>query len=135
MWVNTSAGKDNLLEKTTTKFFLVGILFLLFLYNFEVKLDFMYFPKEVFDIIYEYLLYGCFSLSFELSGKVLQVTLALLFFSFILCILTRISLSGSTKKSFKRNKPIERRCCHTINIQNTSQQQLTFPLWYIEKWK
>ena len=75
----------NLLAKTTTKLFLVGgILFLLFLYNFEFVLDFLHFPREVFDIMYEDLLHGYYILPFELSGKVLPVTLTLLFFSFIL---------------------------------------------------
>ena len=46
----------NLLAKTTTKLFLVGILFLLFLYNFKFLFSLLYFPREVFDIMYEDLL-------------------------------------------------------------------------------
>ena len=38
------------------KLFLVGIIFLLFLYNFESVLGFLYFPREAFDITYEDLL-------------------------------------------------------------------------------
>ena len=79
----------NLLTKITTKLFLVVILFLIFLYNFEFLLGLLYFPREVFDIMYEDLLYGFYSLPFKFSGKVLPVILILLFFSFILtCPLT-----------------------------------------------
>ena len=70
----------NLLAKTTTKLLLVGILFLRFLYNFEILLGLLYFPREVFEIMYEDLLYGYYSFTFKFSGKVLPVTLILLFF-------------------------------------------------------
>ena len=79
----------NLLAKTTTKLFLVSILFLLFLCNFEFVLGFLYFPREAVDIMYEDLLYGYYSLPFKFSGKVLPVTLTLLSFSFIFYIPTR----------------------------------------------
>ena len=69
----------NLVAKTTTKLFLVGILFLLFLYNFEFLLGYSCFTSEVFDIMYEDLLYGYYSLPFTFSGKVHPVTLILLF--------------------------------------------------------
>ena len=80
----------DLLAKTTTKLLLVCILFLLFLYNFEFLLGLLYFPREVFDIMYEDLLYGFYSLPFKFSGKVLPVILILLFFSFILYMPTRL---------------------------------------------
>ena len=83
----------NLLAKATTKLFLVGILFLPFLYNFGL----LYFPREVFDSMYEDLLYSCYSLPCKFSVKVLPVTLILLFFSFILYIPTRFFLSGADK--------------------------------------
>ena len=91
MWVNTSdiAGKDN------TKLFLVGIFFLLFLYNFEFLLGLLYFPREVFYIMYEDLLDGYHSSSFKFSGKVFPVTLILLFFSFMLHMPTRLFLGGT----------------------------------------
>ena len=43
----------NLLAKTTTKLFLVGILFLLFLYNFGFLLGILYFRRKTFDNMYE----------------------------------------------------------------------------------
>ena len=43
----------NLLAKTTTKLLLVCIPFLLFLYKFEFLLGLLYFPREVYDIMYE----------------------------------------------------------------------------------
>ena len=70
----------NLLAKTTTKLLLVCILFLLFLYNFEFLLSLLYFPKKVFDIVYEDLLCGFYSLPLKVSGKVLPVISKLLFF-------------------------------------------------------
>ena len=101
----------NLLAKTTTKLLLVCILFLLFLYNFEFLLGLLYFPREVFDIMYEDLLYGFYSLPFKFSGKVLPVILILLFFSFILYMPTRLFLSGANKKSFKSKNSVGRKCC------------------------
>ena len=92
----------NLLAKAITKLLLVGILFLLFLYNFEFVLGLLYFSREVFDIMYEGLLCGYYSLPFKFSGKVLPVTLILLFFSFILYMPTKLFLSGANIKSFKR---------------------------------
>ena len=61
--------------------------------------------------MYEDFLYGYYSLSFKFSGKVLQVTLTLLFFSFILYIPTMLFLSGANKKSFKCKKSVGRKCC------------------------
>ena len=87
----------NLLAKTTVKLFLVGILFLLFLYNFEILLGLLYFLREVFDTMYEDLLYGYYSLPFKFFGKVLPVTLILLFFSFILCMPTRFFCVAQAK--------------------------------------
>ena len=101
----------DLLAKTTTKLLLVCILFLLFLYNFEFLLGLLYFPREVFDIMYEDLLYGFYSLPFKFSGKVLPVILILLFFSFILYMPTRLFLSGANKKSFKSKNSVGRKCC------------------------
>ena len=102
----------SLLTKATTKLFLVGILLLLFLYNSEfVLVFFFYFPREVFDIMYEGLLYGYYSLPFTFSGKVLPVTLTLPFFSFTLNIPTRLFLSEANKESFKRKKSVGRKCC------------------------
>ena len=90
---------------------LVCILFLLFLDNFEFLLGLLYFPREVFDIMYEDLLYGFYSLPFKFSGKVLPVILILLFFSFILYMPTRLFLSGANKKSFKSKNSVGRKCC------------------------
>ena len=101
----------NLLANTTAKLFLAGILFLLFSYNFEFLLGLLYYPREVFDIEYEDLLYGYYSLSFKISGKVLPVTLILLFFSFILRMPTRLFLGGTNKKSFNRKNSVGRKCC------------------------
>ena len=51
------------------------------------------------------------SLPFKFSGKVLPVTLILLFFSFILYMPTRFFLSGANKKSFKRKNSVGSKCC------------------------
>ena len=80
----------NLLAKATMNLLLVGILLLLVLYNFKFLLGLLYFPGEVLDMTYEELLYSYYSLSFKFSGKVLPVTLVLLFFSFILYMPTRL---------------------------------------------
>ena len=101
----------NLLAKTTTKLLLVCILFLTFLHNFEFLLGLLYFPREVFEIMYEDLLYSFYSLPFQFSGKVLPVILILLFFSFILYMPTELFLSGTNKKSFKRKNSVGRKCC------------------------
>ena len=109
--------------------FLVRILFLLFLDNFEFLLGLLYFPREVFDIMYEELLYGFYSLSFKFYGKVLPVIFILLFFSFILYMSTRLFLSGANQKSFESKNYVGRKCCqlkvladasicHTISKQN-----------------
>ena len=81
----------NLLAKTTVELFLVGIIFWIFLFNFEFELRLMHFLREVFDTMYEDLLYGYYNLPLKFSGKVLPVTLTFLFFSFILYIPTRLS--------------------------------------------
>ena len=54
MWVNTSefAGKDND-EIVSCRYS-----FLTFLCNFEFLLGLLYFPREVFDVMYEDLLYN-----------------------------------------------------------------------------
>ena len=79
----------DLLAKTTTKLLLVCILFFLFLYNFEFLLGLLYFPREVFDIMYEDLLYSFYSLPFTFSGKVLSVIFILrfshLYYTCLLC--------------------------------------------------
>ena len=61
--------------------------------------------------MYEDLLYGYYSLPFKFSGKVLPVTLILLFFSFILYMPTWFFLSGANKESFKRKNSVGRNCC------------------------
>ena len=61
----------NLLAKTATKLLLLCILFLLFLYNFQLLLGLLYFPREVFDIMYEDFLYSFYSLTSKFSAKVL----------------------------------------------------------------
>ena len=61
----------NLLAKTATKLLLLCILFLLFLYNFQFLLGLLYFPREVFDIMYEDFLYSFYSLTSKFSAKVL----------------------------------------------------------------
>ena len=76
-------------------------LYVFFFYNFEFLLDLLYFPREVFDIMYEDLLYGFYSLPFKFSGKVLPVIFIILFFSFILYMPTRLFLSSANKKSLK----------------------------------
>ena len=53
---------------------------LTFSYNLEFLLGLLYFAREIFDIMYEGLLYGYYSLPFKFSEKVLPVTLILLFF-------------------------------------------------------
>ena len=72
----------------------------------------MYFPQVVFDIMYENLLQGYYSLPFKFSEKVFPATLTLLFFSFILYIPTRLFLSGAHKNSFKYKKSVWRKFCH-----------------------
>ena len=89
----------SLLTKTTTKLFLIVILSLRFLYNFEFVLAFSYFPREFFDIMHRDVLYGYYNLPFEFSGKILSVNLNLLFFSFILYIPTRLYWVAQTKTS------------------------------------
>ena len=101
----------NLVAKTTTKLLLVCILFLLFLYNFEYLLGLLYFPREVFGIMCEDLLYGFYSLPFKFSGKVLPVILILLFFSFILYMPARLFSSGANKTSFKSKNSVGRKRC------------------------
>ena len=107
MWVNLSefSGKDN------NKIVSCRYSFITFLYNFEFVLHLLYFRREVFEIIYEDLLYGYYSLPFKFSGKVLPVTFILLFFSFILYIITMLFLSGTNEKSSKRERSIGRKCC------------------------
>ena len=61
--------------------------------------------------MYEDLLYGYYSLPFKFSGKVLPVTLILLFFSFILYMPTWFFLSGANKESFKRKNSVGMNCC------------------------
>ena len=107
MWVNLSefAGKGN------NKIVSCRYSFITFLYNFEFVLCLLYFRREVFEIVYEDLLYGYYSLPFTFSGKVLPVTLILLFFSLILYILTMLFLSGTNEKSSKRERSVGRKCC------------------------
>ena len=66
---------------------------LTFSHNFQFLLGLLYFAREIFDIMYEGLLHGYYSLPFKFSEKVLTVTLILLFFSFILHMSTRVFLS------------------------------------------
>ena len=94
MWINASefASKDSNEVASYMYSFLT-----FFICNFEFLLGFFYFPEEVFDIMYEGLLYGFYSLPFTFSGKVLPVILILLFFSFILYMPTKLFLSGAKK--------------------------------------
>ena len=90
MWINTSsfATKDNYFHRhfPSNAFF-----------NFEFVTDFLYFPTFLIDIRYTGLtLYDDYSLIFERHGKVLPVTLILLFYLFILYIF----LSGANKRLF-----------------------------------
>ena len=87
----------NLLAMVTTELFLVGILFF-----FVYTTSNLYF---VFDIMYEDLLYGYYSLPFKLSVKVLPVTLTLLFFSFILYIPTKLFWVAQTKNHLNVRSP------------------------------
>ena len=88
----------DLLANTTRNCFLHVFFFYFFLYNFEFLLGLLYFPREVFDIMYKDLLYGFYSLPFKFSRKVLPVILILLFFSIKLYMPTRVFLSGATKQ-------------------------------------
>ena len=97
----------SLLAITTTKLLLICILFLLLLYNFEFLLGLLYFPREIFDFIYEDLLYGFYRLPFTFFGKVLPVILILLY---TLYMPTRLFLSGASKRSFKRKNSVGRKC-------------------------
>ena len=106
MWINASGfiGKDN------NEIAACMYSFLIFFINFEFLLGFLYFPREVFDIVYEDLFYSFYSLPFKFSGKVPPVILILLFFSFILYMPTRLFLSGANHlKELRREKmlPIE----------------------------
>ena len=94
MWVNASefASKDN----NEIASFMYS--FLTLFYNFQFLLGLFYFPREVFDIMYEDFLYSFYSLISKFSGKVLLVILLLLFFSFILYMPTKLFLSGTNKK-------------------------------------
>ena len=56
----------NLFVKATTKLFFPSIFFVTFLYNYKFVLINLYFLKVGF--VYKYLLHGCYSLPFELSG-------------------------------------------------------------------
>ena len=90
----------NLLAKTTTKLLLEGNLFLYTTLSLYLFLFFFVFSQGFIDIMCEDLLHGHYSLPFGLSGKVLPVTLTLLFFSFILYVPTRLFLSSTNKNSF-----------------------------------
>ena len=106
----------NLLAKITTKLFLVVIIFLLFLYKFPFILNFLYFLRDLFDIVYENLLCGYYC--FKFSGKALPVILTLLFFSLILYIPNWLFLSGANEKLFKRKKKfVGTKCCHLIPLK------------------
>ena len=102
MWVSTSefAGKGNN-EIVSWRYS-----FPTFLYNFEFVLGFWH---------YVWRLFGCYSLPFRLSRKLLPVTLTnaltLLFFLFVLFTLTWIFLSAANEKSFKRKKSVGRKFC------------------------
>ena len=113
----------NLLVKITTKLFLIGIIFLLFLYNFAFVLSFLCFPREVFGIMYEDFLYGYYSIKF--SGKVLPVTLTLLFFSLIDTY--QAFFEWRKQKSFKRKKSVRKNCCH-LNVLKLLLMHLFVPL-------
>ena len=73
MWFNNSeiAGKNN------NKIVSCSYFFVNFLYNFEFIVGFSCFPRWISGIMFEDLLYGYYSLPFELSQKVLQVSLNL----------------------------------------------------------
>ena len=77
MLVNTSkfASKDN------NEIISCRYSFLTVLHNFEFVLGLLNFHKKVFDIMYEDLLYGYYSLQFKFCRKVLPVTLIFLFFA------------------------------------------------------
>ena len=74
IWVNTSecAGKDNN-EIVSWRYSFLTFFIPLLTFTWH-----LHFPEGVFDIRYEELLYGCHFLPFKPSGKVLPVTLALL---------------------------------------------------------
>ena len=56
-------------------------------------------------------IYSYYSLPFKLPGKILQVTLTLLFFLFILYIPTRLFFECCKQKKSFKHKSIGRRCC------------------------
>ena len=100
-----------MLAKTTTKLFLVGILLSLFLYNFEFELGFLYFYREVFDIL-KYKTYFTDIIVCHLNFLWKSFQWLPLCFSYSYNnILTRLFLSGAKKISFKRNKFARRKCC------------------------
>ena len=75
------------------------------LFNFEFVLGFLCIPREVFDIMYEDLSYGYYSLLFKGSGKCLPMTLILRFFSFILYIPTKLFWVAQTKNNLNVRRP------------------------------
>ena len=98
MLVNTSkfASKDN------NEIISCRYSFLTFLHNFDFVLGLLNFHKKVFDIMYEDLLYGYYSLQFKFCRKVLPVTLIFL----LLYILIGLFLSGANKGK----KSVARKC-------------------------
>ena len=93
---------------TTTKLFLVAISLLLFYIILKLHLVFCIFLGDFLALCLKTDMIVYHS---NFSGKGLPVTLTLLFYSVILCIPARLFLSDTNRKSFKRNKPIGRKCC------------------------
>ena len=100
MWVNTT-GHNN--EIVSCCYFFVTFYIILKLHlAFCIFLgDFLALCLKTDMIVYHS----------NFSGKGLPVTLTLLCYSVILCIPARLFLSDTNRKSFKRNKPIGRKCC------------------------
>ena len=102
---------------TTTKLFLVAISLLLFCIILKLHLVFCIFPGIFLALCLKIDMIVYHS---NFSGKGLPVTLTLLSYpvtltllscSVILCIPARLFFNDTNSKSFKRNKPIGRKCC------------------------
>ena len=108
MWINASefTGKDNN-EIASCMYSFFSFFIQLWICTWS-----LHFPGEVFDIMYEDLLNGFYSLPFTFSGKVLLVIFILLLFSLILytCLLGFFWVA-QTKNHLKVRTYVGRKCC------------------------
>ena len=93
--------------KTKSKLLLLGILFLLFLCNFEFLLGLLYFPREVFNLTYVDLLYGYY------PGETFQWLWYYCFSHLYYTCLLRFFERRKQKitETFKHKNSIGRKCC------------------------